>query len=64
VTLAALQAPLGARLEEVKRELRRIVESDFGLIAEVNGHLLQMQGKLFRPTLLLLAHEASGGQGD
>ncbi len=64
VTLAALQAPLGPRLDEVKRELRRIVESDFGLIAEVNGHLLQMQGKLFRPTLLLLAQEASGGSGD
>ncbi len=64
VTLAALQAPLGSRLEQVKRELRRIVESDFGLIAEVNGHLLQMQGKLFRPTLLLLAQEASGGRGD
>jgi len=64
VTLAALQAPLGPRLEEVKRELRRIVESDFGLIAEVNGHLLQMQGKLFRPTLLLLAQEASGGRAE
>ena len=50
VTLAALQASLGPRLEAVKGELRRIIESDFGLIAEVNGHLLQMQGKMFRPT--------------
>ncbi len=64
VTLAVLQAPLAPRLEQVKRELRRIVESDFGLIAEVNGHLLQMQGKLFRPTLLLLSQEASGGTGE
>ncbi len=43
----------------MQRELRRIIESDFGLIAEVNGHLLQMQGKMFRPTLLLLSEEAS-----
>ncbi len=59
VTLAALQASLGPRLEVVKGELRRIIESDFGLITEVNGHLLQMQGKMFRPTLLLLANEAA-----
>jgi octaprenyl-diphosphate synthase len=26
----------------------------------VNAHLLQMQGKMFRPTLLLLADEATG----
>ena len=51
ITLASLQAPLRARLETVQRELRRIIESDFGLIAEVNGHLLQMQGKMFRPKI-------------
>lgn len=62
VTLASLQAPLLARLETVQRELRRIIESDFGLITEVNRHLLQMQGKMFRPTLLLLSEEASSGQ--
>ena len=62
ITLASLQAPLRARLETVQRELRRIIESDFGLIAEVNGHLLQMQGKMFRPTLLLLSEEASSAR--
>ena len=61
VTLADLQQPLRARLERVPQELRRIVEADFGLIAEVNSHLFQMQGKMFRPTLLLLADEATGG---
>ncbi len=60
ITLAGLQASLVPRLESVRRELRRTIESDFGLIAEVNGHLLQMQGKMFRPTLLLLSEEASG----
>lgn len=60
ITLASLQASLKPRLDGVAAELRRIVRSDFGLIAEVNGHLLQMQGKMFRPTLLLLGEEASG----
>jgi octaprenyl-diphosphate synthase len=60
ITLASLQASLRPRLEVVQGELRRIISSDFGLIAEVNGHLLQMQGKMFRPTLLLLAEEACG----
>ncbi len=60
ITLAGLQAQLQPRLEAVRAELRRIIESDFGLIAEVNGHLLQMQGKMFRPTLVLLCEEACG----
>ena len=60
VSLADIQRPLRPRLERVQQELRRIVEADFGLIAQVNAHLFQMQGKLFRPTLLLLADEASG----
>src|SRR6185503_158484 len=60
VSLADLQRPLRARLERVQQELRRIVEADFGLIAQVNSHLFQMQGKLFRPTLLLLSDEATG----
>jgi octaprenyl-diphosphate synthase len=59
-TLADIQAPVRARLELVRHELQRIVEADFGLIAEVNAHLLQMQGKMLRPTLLLLADEATG----
>jgi octaprenyl-diphosphate synthase len=61
ISLAELQRPLRPRLEQVQQELRRIVEADFGLITEVNSHLFQMQGKMFRPTLLLLAEEASGG---
>jgi octaprenyl-diphosphate synthase len=61
ITLAALQRALRPRLERVQQELRRIVEADFGLISEVNSHLFQMQGKMFRPTLLLLAEEATGG---
>ncbi|HYF39491.1 MAG TPA: polyprenyl synthetase family protein [Gemmatimonadales bacterium] len=62
ISLAELQRPLRPRLDQVQQELRRIVEADFGLIAQVNAHLFQMQGKMFRPTLLLLAEEASGGR--
>lgn len=39
-------------------ELVRIIHSDFSLISDVNAHLLRMRGKLFRPTLLLLAGQA------
>jgi octaprenyl-diphosphate synthase len=59
-SLTDIQEPVRGRLEEVRHELRRIVKADFGLIAEVNAHLLQMQGKMLRPTLLLLADEATG----
>jgi octaprenyl-diphosphate synthase len=62
ITLADLQRPVWSRLERVPEELRRIVEADFGLIAQVNSHLFQMQGKMFRPTLLLLADEATGSR--
>lgn len=61
ITLAELQRAVRVRLEGVPQELRRIVEADFGLIAQVNSHLFQTQGKMFRPTLLLLADEATGG---
>ena len=48
------------RLEEVVAEMRRIVTDDLPLIEQVSGHLLQMRGKMFRPTLALLASEADG----
>jgi octaprenyl-diphosphate synthase len=62
ISLAELQRPLRPRLDQVQQELRRIVEADFGLITEINAHLFQMQGKMFRPTLLLLAEEATGSR--
>jgi octaprenyl-diphosphate synthase len=55
--LREIQAPVHAQLERVSAELRRIVTADFPLITEVNEHLLQMRGKMFRPTLTLLASE-------
>jgi octaprenyl-diphosphate synthase len=59
-TLASIQAPVRAEVEGVGAEIRRIVLSDFPLIDEVNHHLLVAQGKLFRPTLLLLSSRVGG----
>ena len=61
VSLADLQAPVGIRLDQVEREMRRMIEDDFPLIGEVNQHLLRMRGKMLRPTLVLLADQATGG---
>jgi octaprenyl-diphosphate synthase len=62
VTLAEIQRPVAAHLGTVTGELSRIIAADFPLIQDVNRHLLRMKGKLFRPTLLLLVHEASGAR--
>ncbi len=61
VTLGDIQAGLESRLDEVRDRLSQLIVADFGLIAEVNAHLLRMQGKMFRPTLVLLSRDASEG---
>jgi octaprenyl-diphosphate synthase len=58
VTLAQLQAGHEDRLHEVREEIRRLIAADFDLISDVNAHLLQMQGKMFRPTLVFLVNHA------
>jgi octaprenyl-diphosphate synthase len=58
--LATIQAPVREALDRVGEEIRRVVSSDFTMIGEVNDHLLVMQGKLFRPTLLLLSSRVGG----
>ncbi|HEX4574629.1 MAG TPA: polyprenyl synthetase family protein [Gemmatimonadales bacterium] len=62
VTLRDIQRPVARELERVAGELRRIVAADFPIIAQANEHLLGMKGKLFRPTLLLLSHQAAGAE--
>jgi octaprenyl-diphosphate synthase len=61
VTLAQLQAGMGERLAQVREQIRRAIAADLPLISTVNAHLLQMQGKLFRPTVVFLVHDATGG---
>jgi octaprenyl-diphosphate synthase len=58
--LRDIQAPVRERLEDVVVEMRRIVTADLPMIETVSGHLLQMRGKMFRPTLALLASEVEG----
>jgi octaprenyl-diphosphate synthase len=58
--LREIQDPVRDRLEAVVVEMRRIVTADLPMIEQVSGHLLQMRGKMFRPTLALLASEVDG----
>jgi octaprenyl-diphosphate synthase len=53
--LREIQQPIRDRLDMVVEEMGRIVTSDLPIIADVSRHLLQARGKLFRPTLTLLA---------
>lgn len=59
VSPAALQRPVRQDLDRVLAELRRIIAADFPIIADVNRHLLRMQGKMLRPTLVLLSASAT-----
>jgi octaprenyl-diphosphate synthase len=56
--LREIQAPVHERLEQVVVEMQRIVTDDLPIIREVSTHLLQMRGKMFRPTLALLCSAA------
>jgi len=58
--LRDIQAPVRERLEDVVVEMRRNVTADLPMIEQVSTHLLQMRGKMFRPTLALLASEIDG----
>lgn len=59
-----IQAPVRDRLLRVVAELRRVVVSEFGMVEEVNEHLLLMRGKLLRPTLVLLSNEVGEQPSD
>jgi octaprenyl-diphosphate synthase len=61
VTLAGIQAPVRDRLDRVLPEMHRVVVSDLPSVEQVSRHLLQMRGKLFRPTLTLLASDVEEG---
>lgn len=58
--LRAIQAPVRDRLELVVHEMHTIVSSDLPMIEQVSAHLLRMRGKMFRPTLTLLASAVDG----
>jgi octaprenyl-diphosphate synthase len=59
--LTDIQRYVRGRLDDVVVELRRLAgSSDLPLAQEVARHVLGMQGKLVRPTLLLLSSEVEG----
>lgn len=60
VSMTVIQEPIRDHLEEVFGELGRIIRAEFPLADAVNEHLLRIRGKMFRPTLLLLAAQAVG----
>lgn len=58
--LRDIQLPVRDRLDQVMGEMQHIVNDDLPIIRQVSGHLLQMRGKMFRPTLALLASSVLG----
>lgn len=64
VTLASIQAPIKLRLDGVVPELQKIVAHELPSIQQLTHHLLQSKGKLFRPTLTLLASDVEGRGSD
>ncbi len=63
-TLESVQATVGQQLDRVAQEIGRVVASDFDLIDEVAEYLRLMRGKMFRPTLVLLANAIGGKPRD
>ena len=58
--LRTIQMPVQDRLDAVAVAMRRIVLSGVPMIEEVAGYLLGRRGKMFRPTLTLLASDLEG----
>lgn len=63
-TLATVQAPVRDKLDAVVLTMQRGIARDVPLLAAAAGHLLAMKGKMFRPTLVLLASEIAGDGSD
>lgn len=53
--LLEIQAPVADRLDQVVDAMGEILVADIPLVGSVTQHLLRMRGKMFRPTLTLLA---------
>jgi octaprenyl-diphosphate synthase len=59
-SLATVQAPVRDGLDLVRHAIVRMVTIDDSLAGQATAHLLGMKGKLFRPTLVLLASDVDG----
>jgi octaprenyl-diphosphate synthase len=60
VTLSGIVAPVRAKLERVLPAMQGMVSHELPMIGAVSNHALGRAGKLFRPTLALLASEVDG----
>lgn len=60
IGLDEIRDPVKEDLEAVAERMVAVLRSGSPLIADVNGHLFRAKGKLFRPTLLLLASRVRG----
>src|SRR4051812_43353865 len=60
ISLERIQAPVRSRLERVLPEIQRIASHELPMIGQVSTHLLSKRGKMFRPTLTLLASAVEG----
>ncbi|MFN2601706.1 MAG: polyprenyl synthetase family protein [Gemmatimonadaceae bacterium] len=58
-SLQRVQEPVRERLDEVTAEMWRVVATDAPMVAQMSAHLMAMRGKMFRPTLVLLASSAN-----
>lgn len=56
--LDQIQASISPALAGVREGIREVLQADLPLVREVNDHLLGMEGKLLRPSLLLLVERA------
>lgn len=59
-SLAEIQAPVRAELDKVIGEMSRILSQDLPFLDQITAHLMGMRGKLFRPTIVLLASRSAG----
>lgn len=63
-SLSEIQEPVRAGLDRVTGEMSRIISQDIPLIEQISAHLMAMRGKLFRPTIVLLASQTGGAPED
>lgn len=62
--LREIQLPVRERLDLVASEMQEIATAELPLMRDVASHLLRMRGKMFRPTLALLASAIEGRPQD
>jgi octaprenyl-diphosphate synthase len=60
VTLDEVQAPVRDDLEKVRDTMEKSITRNIPMLATAARHLLAMRGKMFRPSLVLLASHTSG----